>query len=138
VGGAAAEKERASMPITYRLRSFDETSVIAGRYSHCEDDGAAEWYADLPAVKSRRYNIVIWDDDRQVLREPDPSPDTPPSSLGQPASSELIRRAEEAIARSRELRDEMLLVLARSRAIHGRSVALMSTPLGKPTPPATE
>ena len=134
------------MPI-YRFRILDETKhVIAGQYSHCKDDDAAGRHADILAVKRRSSNIVIWDEDRPVPRErPDPSPDTPPSSQGEPrvaepvvplSSSELIRRAEETIARSRELREETLLLLGSSRAVYGRSVALMSTISAKPKPPS--
>ena len=66
------------MPI-YRFRILDETKhVIAGQYSHCNDDDAARRHADIFAAQARSPNIVIWDDDRQVLREhADPLPYKP-------------------------------------------------------------
>ena len=57
------------MPI-YRFRILDETKhVIAGQYSHCNDDDAARRHAEILAAQTRNPNIVIWDDDRQVFRE---------------------------------------------------------------------
>jgi len=57
------------MPL-YRFRILDKFDhVLAGQYTHLEDDDAARRHAVALQERARNLTVVIWDGARQVLRD---------------------------------------------------------------------